>query len=478
MGKDLHNDEGNPNTPNIVIQVLDPIECSVSKENGMLLRPCLTYPASYWKDGKFHKEEVEYEQEAFTYKRGDNWRFLTGLLPRIRKYCQAQDLPLQILGETTTVPDYEETHAAGNYTLRKDQFDLVNKVPLLLRGVIKAPTGMGKTIIQLGIFEWFHNSTVLLLAHTSNIVIQTAKKFDEEGFDVQRIGGGKQFSGKFTSDIVISTRQSFAKINPKLYCDHFDIVMIDETHHVSTKSGQYAKILKSLLCPIRLGFTATLENEEVKPQAAFTCEGFLGPVIGEVTMEEAQNLGILAKPRVKLKKSPESSSIRRLTKYPDVYQSGIVANYDRNRIIMDSVHEHVVKGDTVLVFVKTIQHAGRLESMARGYKSLKDCTKVVKGSVSATVREDTRLALGDKTVKCVISTVVWQEGIDVPSLDVIWNAGAGKDEKDTLQKVGRGLRKADGKEEVVIYDIFDPSHPYLVKHFGHRVSLYMDNGWL
>jgi len=60
----------------------------------------------------------------------------------------------------------------------------------------------------------------------------------------------------------------------------------------------------------------------------------------------------------------------------------------------------------------------------------------------------------------------------------VFNAGGGKDELPVLQTIGRGLRRTDEKDKVIIYDFFDPSHPYLISHFGQRVTLYMDNGWL
>jgi len=59
------------------------------------------------------------------------------------------------------------------------------------------------------------------------------------------------------------------------------------------------------------------------------------------------------------------------------------------------------------------------------------------------------------------------------------NASGGKSEILTLQSLGRGLRTVPGvKDDVVLVDFFDPSNRYLVDHFGHRVSLYFEEGWL
>ena len=78
----------------------------------------------------------------------------------------------------------------------------------------------------------------------------------------------------------------------------------------------------------------------------------------------------------------------------------------------------------------------------------------------------------------VISSVIWKEGITISSLGAVINAAGGKFEIFPQQALGRGLGIATGKTEVVLVDFFDPSHPYLIDHFGHRFCLYMDLGWI
>jgi hypothetical protein len=63
-------------------------------------------------------------------------------------------------------------------------------------------------------------------------------------------------------------------------------------------------------------------------------------------------------------------------------------------------------------------------------------------------------------------------------LYVVFNAAGGKDELPTIQSTSRCLTVAEGKERAIIHDVFDPSHPYLIDHFGHRLSVYTEKGWL
>jgi len=58
------------------------------------------------------------------------------------------------------------------------------------------------------------------------------------------------------------------------------------------------------------------------------------------------------------------------------------------------------------------------------------------------------------------------------------NAAGGKSEIMTLQAIGRGLRRTDTKDQVIIVDFFDSSNYYLLGHFGERISIYSENDWL
>ena len=78
----------------------------------------------------------------------------------------------------------------------------------------------------------------------------------------------------------------------------------------------------------------------------------------------------------------------------------------------------------------------------------------------------------------MIATTIFKEGINIPELNVLVNATMGKSDIATMQVIGRGLRKTATKTEIIVYDLFDPSHPFLVASFGERVCLYSDLGWI
>jgi superfamily II DNA or RNA helicase len=253
----------------------------------------------------------------------------------------------------------------------------------------------------------------------------------------------------------------------------YDIIIIDETHHLTSFDSEYATILRSIFAPVRIGLTATLPRQD--KEAMLAIEGFLGPVMEEVTMSEGAELGVMAKIKIRFLKVPMSHTIKEIRKYQDVYQYGVVEREAQHIVIARAVKEHVEKGDSVLILVTRIDHGQNLLEMCEthGVKTL-----FAQGSTESEVRMEIKNALNEKKIHCVIATTIFSEGINIPELNVIINAAGGKSEIKTMQSIGRGLRKTATKSEIIVYDIFDASHHFLVSHFGDRVSLYSELKWL
>lgn len=495
------------NDINHTIQIIahNPVLSSVSPIDGRKILPCLTFPHIWYRnevkiengsmvmvDGKpiTYKQQNIWDKEAIISK-GKSWIFHTGLLTRIENYCEKKDLSFEIdynLDHFHSPIYHIQDRLPNGIILKPFQLSLIKKAIMRERGIIKSATGTGKTIMQIALCDSFYDANILILAHTKDIVIQTRKKLEElYNEDVQQIGGGKKYKyNGMKKEIIVSTIQSFAKIPSGDYADYFDVVMVDECHHVSDfpydydrkkgkKESLYTSVLGNIQAPIRLGFTATPPD---KPSQIFACEGLLGPIIGEFTLEQATNMGVLAKPIVKIIKLPKISEIRKLKTYDEIYKEGIVRNYQRNQNILDQAERIVENGETCLIFVTQLEHGERLFNLSKTRTYLKDCIEYVRGATDGESREKTKEAFKNKNIKCVIATAVWTEGVDIPSLDAIIMASSEKSAKTTIQKIGRGLRIAEGKEKVIIYDFFDPSHNMLINHFGHRFSLYCDLGFI
>jgi len=455
------------------IEILDAIDSRIPRNCEQLITEFISWEAIYWKRGPFGRIQQPYLANAITRRGGGYSYFLTGLVPRIIKGLDRKGIEYELIGGENPLPhNSPNLPEIETFTeFRPDQIYLINKARRHIRGIIKSPTGTGKTLIQMGICSCYPQSTILIMAHTIDIVKQTVDELEKFGFeDIQEITGTSQIKIP-VERIVVSTMQTFGKIMPNQYMDYFEVVIIDEAHHVRNTNSTYGKILRQMLAPIRLGFTATLpENKD----ELIAMEGLLGPVIGELTIQDAVEEKILAKPVIQLFKTEYNRSVHSEKRYADAYEKGIVQNRQRNEKIAEIVSYYVDQHKSILIMVTKIEHGGLLERfiLDKGVSC-----KFVRGSTEGEERVAIKEALINKTVNCVIATVVWREGINIPTLDVVVNACGGKSEIMTLQAIGRGLRRTKDKDEVIIVDFFDNSHHYLISHFGERITLYMDNGW-
>jgi len=453
----------------VTIEILTPSLARMPASWHDYVKPCLSFPAVYYREGRFKKVRGDYRKAVFT--KGQKFlHFPGGLVSRLQSFLHDRNIHTEIVGELEKI-HYDWPPVLNGITFRRDQKKLINRALKRQRGILKAPTGSGKTILALGIMSCLAGHDILFLCHTKDLLMQTRDELHKYGFGpIGIVGAGKKQLGY---QYTVATMQTFRKIDLKEWSSWYDVVFIDECHHVSKFTGSYVKILKELTTPFRIGLTATLPEQE---EAKMALEGYVGGLIGEVTIEEAAEIGILAKPRIKLLKSDYKQTVKDIRRYPDVYDSGIVKNKQRNEMILKKVSEYIKQGKTILILVTKIEHGELLRETADEVFGLK--IPFVQGSSAMDTRNSVKKSLDSKKISCVIATAVWKEGINIPSLDVLVNAAGGKSELQTLQRIGRGLRKTDEKSEVIILDVFDPSHHYLVNHFGERITLYMENEWL
>jgi len=474
------------------IEILDAAECELSKRDAQIIAPCLSFEASYWVQGPHKKSRKTYQKQVFSHKGQQTWRFYTGLLQRVLDWCSEHNVAVQLVGDEFYIERQCEPNLRG-ITFRDDQLDLIDKACKHQRGIIQSGTGTGKTIMQLGVISCYPDCNILILAHTTAIVKQTFDKLKEFGFkNIEMFGGGEK-ARKPVARITVSTMQSFSKLNPLDYIDYYDGIIIDEAHHVQSIDSTYAKILSKMLAPMRLGFTAT---KRTTPEAVLVNEGLLGPTIGKLTIKEATELGILAEPKLKFIKAKCDHGIMDIRNFQDsykkirvngalvngertgvgVYTYGIVENEKRNRQIVEIIDKFKKQNKTTLIFVTQIEHGNILSRMIG--KAHGDIIPFVQGSMSMDEREKTKKKLLSKELLVCIATTSWTEGVDIPNLDCVVMAGGGKSEIQTLQRLGRGLRKTSEKDTVTIVDFLDLSHFHLIRQTGERLATYSEQGWL
>lgn len=452
------------------IKFLDPIESLMSPSLSKIVGSALSFPTVWYKDGAFKKIRMEGVKSTIISRTAKGHLFFTGVIPRILQEAHRQKISVDYdPPEKFLIPG--PIKLPEGMTLRSFQTDLIQKIHAKERGILKAPTGTGKTVLGLSMIASIKDiDQILWLCHTKDLLYQTAneaeKFFGKKNIGI--IGDGKKEDCRY---LTVATRQSFKDLADDLGTS-YDILVVDEAHHITSFKGDYATILHKIFAPIRIGLTATLPTDT---EAKLAMESFIGPLIGEFSINDGIEKGFMATPKIIISKIPKLQRIRDLRKYADVYEKGIVRRLDRNKVIVDLIKEYTKKDMSCLIVVNQIEHGELLMSMCR------HCgldTVFVHGSTDADDRMAAKIALNNNHIRSVICTTVWKEGISIPELNVVINAAGGKSEIATLQSIGRGTRATSTKKEVIIHDFFDQSHPYLLDHFGERLCLYIDNNWI
>lgn len=460
----------------IQITVLSPVSCQIERQYAKVIGPAISFQKSYWLDTPRGKREKFYDFVPWLFKGKMFYHFPTGYLPKVLAHCRENNIQAKVAGVTKSTPVFSSPKLPG-IDFFPNQMDAIEIAITRKRGVIKSPTRTGKTIIAFGIYS-SAPSNALFLGDKLDIVQQLADEGREFGFNVHEVHGQRKDLSwdKHRPNVVCMTRRTannFLKKN-EWARNFFDMVVVDEVHHVSTFEGEYSKILEMVEAPLRFGFTATLPTANAEAMAAIT--GFIGPLIYDLDINTAVEKGLLIKPTIKLLKAPKVK-IAVSTKYDDVYQLGIIDNTGRHDLIAKTAVEFIEQGKSVLILVNRMDH-GVYQQYAFEKILGKDSVPFLHGQSSASERENFKRDLINKKRLCGIVSVIWKEGINIPTLDVCINAAGGVSELATLQGVGRSLTKVEGKESAIIVDVFDQSHHYLIRHFGERICLYMDSDWL
>lgn len=452
----------------MIIKIVNPVYAKAEKKDIPILKEILSCPATTWKNvydpkqKRIRKKEITYPK-YFIDKEGF---FLLGFVKRVKDYLQKSDIELTIINEVNWL-DHRQLKEPKGITLREDQKTIVEQALIAKYGIIKSPTGSGKTILAASLITSCQVKTVFL-CHTLTLAHQAKSDFKNVGLEASLYIGTE----KNISNLTISTIQSFSKLNQEELTD-WEMVIVDEAHHLSSLDTLYGKTLRMMPSYFKFGLTATVPSD-INKEHFMTMEGLLGPVIGELTLQEGIERGILAKPKVKILQAPENKLVKDLRKYQDVYEMAVVRSYGRNNLIMNYVKQLAEEEKTSLILVNKIAHGQILERIGQrlGLK-----IQFIQGKDDSATREYLREALQTKQIDCVIATTIWKEGVNIPSLDAVINAAGGKSEIATLQSLGRGLRSTTDKKDVLLVDIFDNNHHYLINHFAERFLVYQEMGF-
>jgi superfamily II DNA or RNA helicase len=369
-----------------------------------------------------------------------------------------------------TKPIYQNNPLNLNgITLRDYQVKMIEEAVKSERGIISAPPNAGKTEVAAGIIQKL-GLPAIFFTHRNTLLHQTRKRFQLRlGKEIGLVGSGIEEWSDITVVSVQTANKRLDTIKHRLAEAH--VIISDECHHV--QSTTWEKLIKSCTrAHIRLGLSATpLLRDDVSNMIV---RGLLGDEIIAITNKELIASGISAYPSVYLLEvhKPKVPSV---ATFDIAYDDGILNHQTRNNLIVSSAEHFLNQGKSVFILIWRIPHGQILVDLLK-QRNIE--AEFISGEDKNERVSSVLDSFSRRTLKCVVSSTISDEGLDVPSMDVMLMGVGFKAPLKTIQRVGRGLRsKKEGENIVQIVDFIDwHNKKYLYKHSVDRLREYINMG--
>jgi superfamily II DNA or RNA helicase len=410
----------------------------------------------------------------------------TNLLPDILPVLDAEgyDVELEDQREYRTQFDFEpvDEHSFGHIKwpkghpkvgepmeLRDYQPEIINRFFENPQCVQEIATGAGKTVITAALSNAVtpYGRSIVIVPNKS-LVTQTEADYVNMQLDVGvYFGDRKEFGRTHTictwqslNILLKNTKSHEADITIGEFLEDVVCVIVDEVHMAK------ADALKTLLTgvmghiPIRWGLTGTIPKEQFEKVSIF-CS--LGPVVGKLSASELQEAGHLANCHVnivQLADSVEYNNYQSELKY-------LVETESRLDYISELIQRVNATGNTLVLIDRIATGKLLLERLG-------DRAVFVSGATKASTRKEEYDDVAISDDKIIVATYgVAAVGINIPRIFNLVLVEPGKSFVRVIQSIGRGIRKAEDKDFVQIWDITSTCK-FAKRHLTKRKQFYKE----
>jgi superfamily II DNA or RNA helicase len=337
------------------------------------------------------------------------------------------------------------------------------------RAICEHATGSGKSYTITMIVNYLRHKNInhkfLIMVPKLDLIEQFHEDMVKYGIPAELLGKFNGSQKDYVQPIIISTWQSVYK-NAK-FLKEFTVFIADECH------GLKAEMVRSVgervvNCEWRLGFTGTMPEQKTDK---LLVEGVLGPVVDQALYDELQrekSISPFKITAIKLMYPKEKVDQMEHIEY-NLEKEFLETDDFRNNLICKITDKYAKIGKNSIILVKKLDHGDKLVSMLEkmGHKP-----NFVSGEMKIPERNDIRHGMETDGGQITIATVgVYSTGVSINRLHILIFAAAGKSKIQTLQSVGRGLRKHPTKEKLFLFDIGENT-PASKKHFTKRIHYY------
>jgi len=407
------------------------------------------------------------------------------LLPEILPYLDnaGYDIELEDLRDYTTTFTFdkvsEDTFKDKNWpkghpkegepvVLRDYQIELVNNFLENPQSLQEIATGAGKTLMTAALsnsVEKYGRSIVIV--PNKSLVTQTEADYINLGLDVGvYFGDRKEFGKTHTictwqslNNMLKKTKAGEAEVEIGDFIEGVVCVMVDEVHMAKADAlktlltGVFAKV------PIRWGLTGTIPKAKFEAQSIYVS---LGNVIGKLSASELQDQGVLARCYVNIMQLQDG---KEFTNYQSELKH-LLEDSERLDKIASLISGINDTGNT-LILVDRVNAGKEIVSRLPG-------SVFVSGATNMNERKEEYDEVATSSNKIIVATYgVAAVGINIPRIFNLVLIEPGKSFVRVIQSIGRGIRKAEDKDHVQIYDITS-SCKFAKRHLTQRKAFYRE----
>jgi superfamily II DNA or RNA helicase len=351
--------------------------------------------------------------------------------------------------------------------LRDYQYEVINKFLENPQSLQEVATGAGKTITTATLSALCEPcGRTMVVVPNKSLVVQTEEDYRNLGLDVGvYFGDRKELNRTHT----ICTWQSLNVLDKKSYdsdtltlaefCEGVNAVIIDEVHQA--KADVLTKLLTQNFrnCPIRWGLTGTVPKEQWEFQGILAS---IGPVINRVSAYDLQQKDVLAQLNINIL---QTNDVQVFRSYQEEY-TFLVTDEHRLDWISKQIKSVSLSGNT-LVLINRIDTGNKLIDLIPE-------AVFVSGGMKLDDRKEEYDEIKTSDNKIIVATYgVAAVGINIPRIFNLVLIEPGKSFVRVIQSIGRGIRKAEDKDHVEIWDITSQCK-YAKRHLTERKKYYKE----
>ena len=419
-----------------------------------------------------------------------------GLLNNLLVWCDQHNIQYSLQGfkdgltDTIDKEDLEKqmnSYITAGFQARDYQVNAVHAALTNRRGVLLSCTGSGKSLMIYTFLRYLLDNKdvhrAILIVPSVSLVEQMYSDFQDYGWDDLEDHVEMLYSGKkptFKKEILISTWQSLEKEDQEFF-EVYDACVVDECHQ--SKCAVVTRLLKLMHnAEYKIGTSGTLPTELSEQ---LQINSVIGNVLFELKSCELIARGYLTKLNIAaiFLKYPEAFIAENKERtYPEEVK--MVEEYPNRNKVLNFIIDHTSTEHNILILVNHRSHLRDVETyLHENYPNKKIC--VINGDVKAKVREEIRSGIENEDGTILLATyATCSTGINIPKLHAIMLFSNSKSRIKVLQSIGRGLRKHNSKNKVIIYDIVDDlsykkrtgriAKNYCMQHFDERSNYYIE----